>query len=92
MGEAVQHPFAAADAGDGLTVIFLVQEKSGFLPVFKVYLITDTVFHNFRYGFRRDIFVWQRKKAFSGGKRPHTVFCKKTLENLRAGRIIMAER
>jgi len=34
----------------------------------------------------------QRKKAFSGGKRPHTVFCKKTLENLRAGRIIVAER
>ena len=44
MGEAVQHPFPGADRMDGGPVVFLIQEKSGFLAVLHVNQILHAVF------------------------------------------------
>ena len=48
MGEAVQHPAAFGKPGHRQAVIFLVQEKAGFLPVFHVHAVNDAVFADFR--------------------------------------------
>ena len=44
VGEAVQHPPPPGQTGHRPAVIFLVQEKPGFLAVFKVYVVKNTVF------------------------------------------------
>lgn len=46
MGKAVQDFFPAAELRDRFAVVFLVEEKTGFLPVFKVHAVFDSVFKN----------------------------------------------
>ena len=36
-----------------MTIVLLVQEKASLLPVFKIHLVSDAVFHNFRLCARR---------------------------------------
>ena len=50
MGEAVQHLRAGTQRPDGLAVVFLIEEKAGFLPFCHVYEIFNAVFHDFHLG------------------------------------------
>ena len=42
--KAVQHLFACGYLGHGLTVVFLIKEKAGLLPVLHIYLVLYAVF------------------------------------------------
>ena len=53
MCKAVQYFFAGAELPDGFAVVFLVKEKSGFLTVFDIYDIFDTVFLDRDTGIKR---------------------------------------
>ena len=44
MCKAVQHLFACGYLGHGLTVVFLIKEKAGLLPVLHIYLVLYAVF------------------------------------------------
>ena len=44
MREAVEHPAAARKLGHRKAIVFLIQEKAGFLPVFHVHGIKNAVF------------------------------------------------
>ena len=44
MGEAVQHALAGRKSGHSLAIVFLIQEKAGFLAVFKVHFVINAVF------------------------------------------------
>ena len=44
MREAVEHPLALCKASHGETVIFLVEEEAGFLPVFDIDAVIHAVF------------------------------------------------
>ena len=46
MGEAVQHLFPFTDPLHRQTIVLLVQEKSGLLPIDHVHHIMDAVFHD----------------------------------------------
>ena len=50
MGKAVKHSLAPRQPRHSLTVVFLVKEKAGFLPVFHVHGIIDPVFADLRDG------------------------------------------
>ena len=67
MGKTVQHPLSWSQGGCSPPVILLIQEKTGFLAVFKVYCIPDAVFGDLRFGtvWNRDSV--QREKAFVFG-------------------------
>ena len=47
MGKAVQYLFVGAESVNCLSVVFLVQEKSGLLSVFHIHDVTDTIFCDF---------------------------------------------
>ena len=62
MGEAVQNPLrgqAAAQILDCQPVVFLVQEKAGFLAVLHVHQVADAVFHDLHFGVK-----WLPDEAF----------------------------
>ena len=46
MGKTVQNAFARAETLDCQTVVFLVEEKAGFLPVLDIHQIADTIFND----------------------------------------------
>ena len=50
MGKAVQHPASPCQPGNGQSVILLVQEKTGFLAVFHVYPVKNSIFADLRDG------------------------------------------
>ena len=53
MGETVQHFFAFAEALHSQTVVFLVQEEAGLLPVFHIHQIAHAVFQNLYFRVKR---------------------------------------
>ena len=52
MGKTVQNAFARAETLDGQTVVFLVEEKAGFLPVLDIHQIADTIFNDLYFGIK----------------------------------------
>ena len=53
MCETVEYLCAAAEFLDRQTVIFLIQEKSGLLPVFHIHDIFYAIFHDLNIGIKR---------------------------------------
>ena len=52
MGKAVQHMGTAAQSLYSLPVVFLVQKESGFLAIFHIHAIPDTVLLNLHLGIK----------------------------------------
>ena len=53
MGKAVQYPCIPAHRPDCLPVVLLIQEKSCFLPVLHINLVTDRILNNLNSGIKR---------------------------------------
>ena len=66
MGKAVQHLLSPGQFCHCKPVVFLIQEKSCFLSIFKVHQITDAVFHYLRTGALRLGQSRHRQPAFAG--------------------------
>ena len=59
VGKAVQHGFALCQLRHRQTVVLLIQEKAGLLPVFKVHRVDDAVFRDVHGGGLRRCFTGQ---------------------------------
>ena len=63
VGKAVQHGVPGGKACHSPAVVFLVKEKAGLLPVFKVYMVVDAVFADLGLGGVRVALAGQGKPA-----------------------------
>ena len=76
MCEAVQNTQASGDMRNGQAVVFLIKKKAGFLPVFDINQIVDTIFRDFRKRRVGDCFPTAEIPAFLLGQTltfPHQV-------------------
>ncbi len=53
MCETVQNFFIFTKTGNGTAVDLLIQEKAGFLAIFYIYIILNTIFFNDNLGIKR---------------------------------------
>ena len=65
MGEAIQDILILSNPSNRLPVVLLIQEESGFLPVFHVHLIAHAVFHNLGHRLLRQRLSRQRVPPFA---------------------------